>query len=126
MITIQGELYSSKNSRTIHKAGNRRFVAKSKPAKAQETTLALQLASVRTFFLNDLQEKGSHFPIRLAFKIYRRTHGRFDYVNIIQGLLDAMVKARLLPDDDADHVIPMFKQYEVDPKNPRTEITIIF
>ncbi|WP_287372453.1 hypothetical protein [Prosthecochloris sp.] len=64
------------------------------------------------------------YPLQVRFKIYRRTHGRFDYVNILQNLLDAMVKAGYLPDDDAKHLIPIPLQYEKDPKNPRTILTV--
>jgi len=65
------------------------------------------------------------YPLRVSFKIYRETKRRFDYTNIIQGLLDAMVKADYLPDDSAEFIIPVFEKYEVDKNNPRTIISIV-
>ena len=35
-----------------------------------------------------------------------------------------MVRCGWLPDDDADHILPVFEQYEVDKNNPRVEISI--
>ena len=56
--------------------------------------------------------------------IYRKTRRRFDYINIVQNLLDCMVKVGILPDDDSNHVIPAFEPYGVDKENPRVEISI--
>lgn len=123
MITIYGELYSSKNSRNTIKIGKRLIPLKSKKAEHQEKDFALQLSALRMKFLKEV--RGISFPLKLQFKIYRRTNGRFDYVNIVQGLLDAMVRARLIADDDATHVIPSFAPYEKDQANPRTEITVL-
>lgn len=124
MITIFGELYSSKNSRTGIMVGGRNVVLKSKKAQRQaDVDFPYQLSAVRQQFRRLI--KGRVFPLRLQFKIYRRTHGRFDYVNIVQGLLDGMVRAELIPDDDAKHIIPVFLPYEKDKDNPRTEITIL-
>ncbi len=123
MIIIYGELYSSKNSRNTVKVGKRLIPLKSKNAKSQEKDFALQLSVLRMKFLKET--RGAVLPLKLQFKIYRRTHGKFDYVNIVQGLLDAMVRARLIHDDDANHVIPSFAPYEKDQANPRTEITVL-
>ncbi len=68
---------------------------------------------------------GRAYPLRVRFKIYRSTHGKFDYVNILQNLLDAMVKAGYIPDDDARHLIPLPEQYEKDAQNPRTILTVL-
>jgi Holliday junction resolvase RusA-like endonuclease len=65
------------------------------------------------------------FPLVVSFKIYRKTHRRFDYCNIIQLLCDCMVKAGYFPDDDAKHFIPYFFPYEKDKENPRVEIDIL-
>ena len=122
-ITILGELYSSKNSRNTVKVGKRLIPLKSKRAKSQEADFHFQLLAQRKQFSEAM--KGKVFPLRMQFKIYRRTHGKFDYVNIVQGILDAMVRAQIIPDDDAKHLIPVFVPYEKDEKNPRTEITIL-
>ena len=122
-ITILGELYSSKNSRNTVRVGKRLIPLKSKRAKSQEADFHFQLLAQRKQFSEAM--RGKEFPLRIQFKIYRRTHGRFDFLNITQGICDAMVRAQIIPDDDAKHLIPVFVPYEKDEKNPRTEITIL-
>lgn len=124
MVIIEGELYSSKNSRQIliNKSTGRPFVAKSKIAKIDEKALCYKLLAVKKEFLKELENKTK--PFHIIFKIYRRTHRRFDYINIIQNICDCMVKVGLLEDDSADIIIPSFKPYEVDKSNPRVEIEV--
>lgn len=120
-ITIPCELYSSKNSRQIFKSGNRTFIAKSDRAKQQEVSFKDELPKYRDAFLDLIQ--GKEKTLKLCFKIYRKTSRQFDYVNIIQNLLDGMVHAGLIPDDNANEIIPFFMPYEKDAKNPRVEIS---
>lgn len=124
MITVPFELYSSKNSKRIlfNKATGRSFVAKSKQSEQNEKDLISFLSLMRGQFAAML--KGKEKPYRLHFKIYRQTKRRFDYVNIVQGILDSLVKSGLLEDDNADILIPVFEPYEVDKYNPRTLIWI--
>jgi Holliday junction resolvase RusA-like endonuclease len=110
------------------------FIAKPKKAKDAEDGLMIQLKSnirewnkmknsPRALSLTTYEKR--EFPLRVQFTIYRKNKQRFDYVNIIQSLADQMVKAGYLQDDSADYFIPVFEPYEVDGKNPRTEITIL-
>jgi len=62
--------------------------------------------------------------VRLRIKIYRQTARRFDFINAVQNLFDCLVRSELLPDDDANHIIPAFEPHEIDRVNPRTEIII--
>ena len=122
MITIFGELYSSKNSKQIVKRGGRPFLIASSAYLAHKKPIQQQLALNR---YNWIKEKdGAVKPLKIEFKIYRKTKRRFDYVNIIQGLLDCMTECGWIEDDNADEVIPVFLPYEVDPKNPRVEINV--
>ena len=123
-ITVTFELYYYKNSKRIlfNRATGRSFVAKSKQAEQNEKDLIQVLTLYRQTFLNMV--KGKEKPYRIHFKIYRQTRRRFDYVNIVQGLLDAMTKSGLIEDDNADVLIPVFEPYEVDSKNPRTLLWI--
>lgn len=123
-ITVPFELYSSKNSKRIlfNRATGRSFVAKSKQSEQNEKDLIQVLTLYRQSFLNMI--KGKEKPYRIHFKIYRQTRRRFDYVNIVQGLLDAMTKSGLIEDDNADILIPVFEPYEVDSKNPHTLLWI--
>jgi len=124
MITIDGELYSSKNSRQIvfNKNTGRRYVIKSEVARTDEVELCNKLLCVKGKFLSEL--KGKKQPYRIVFKIFRQSHRRFDYINIIQNLCDCMVKVGILEDDNADVIIPEFEPYEVDKIRPRVEIAV--
>ena len=120
MITIYGELYSTKNSKRILRAGNRFILAKSAVSKAQDKQIEQQLVIYRKKW--ESLCAGKKYPLKITFNIYRKTKRRFDYINIIQGLCDCMVRCGWLLDDDADHIIPCFEPYEVDSKNPRCEL----
>lgn len=122
MITIYGELYSSKNSKRIVKFGNKMALIASKQYMASVKPIEQQLVLNRGNWLRMIN--GLPKPLKIVFKIYRKTHRRFDYVNIIQGLQDLMVKCGWLEDDNADILLPVFLEYEVDKNNPRVEISI--
>jgi Holliday junction resolvase RusA-like endonuclease len=132
-ITIKGELFSAKNSMQIIPNRSRKpndrgrsarpyFLVKSRAAKEAEGPIEAQLLQHRNTWRAMTQ--GASLPLALRFKIYRKTRRRFDYVNCVQSLLDCMTRMKWIEDDDADHVIPIFDQYEVDPANPRVVITI--
>lgn len=123
MITIHGELYSSKNSRRILKVNGRTIVAKSAKSKSQEQDHAIQLQSSKRMW--NKMVAGKAYPLRVGFRVYRRTEARFDWANIIQGLCDAMVKAGYLPDDSAGFLTPVYLGYSKDAQNPRTEIEVL-
>ena len=122
-IVIYGELYSSKNSKRIVKFGNKTALIPSSQYLASVKPIEQQLGLNRRNWLEMIKPYSK--PLKIGFKIYRKTHRAFDYVNIIQGLQDMMVKCGWLPDDNANEMIPVFEQYEVDPKNPRVEIFLI-
>ena len=121
-ITIYGELYSSKNSKRIVRFGNKTALIASKQYLASVKPIEQQLVLNRGKWLRMSENVPS--PLKIVFKIYRKTHRRFDYVNIIQGLQDLMVKCGWLIDDNADVMIPVFEPYEVDKNNPRVEISL--
>ena len=98
------------------------FVAKSKSAKADEFDFWVQLTNQRETWL--AMVAGKPYPLKITFHFRRGTHSRFDYVNMAQGILDAMVKAMYLPDDCADYVIPVFEPYRVDKHHPGCDLTI--
>lgn len=126
MITIFGELYSSKNHKRIVRFGNRMALIKSKQCMEHEKELYKQLIDLKPAWESEKQlMNGNKKPLRVAFKIYRKTHRRFDYINIIQELCDLMVRAEWIDDDNADELLPIFWEYEVDKDNPRVELKII-
>lgn len=122
---IYGELYSSKNSRQIflNKYTGRRYVSKSDIAKADEKDLCDKLSQIKQSFVSIAKTKLK--PLKIKFKIYRKTKRRFDYINIIQNLCDCMVKMGLLADDNANELLPIFEQYSVDAIKPRVEMEIL-
>lgn len=122
-ITIPIELYSSKNSRQIFRTNaGRPFIAKSDASKRNEADIC--------FLLNIYREKwiclcsGKKYPLKLHIFIYRKTKRRFDYINIFQNFADCMQKCDWIPDDDANHLQPIFDGYAVDKQNPRVELWI--
>ena len=124
-IVISGEVHSSKNSRRIfknHKTGNM-FVAKSKASKADEKTFLAQLSGQREIW--EKMTRDASYPLQIVFHFRRKTRAKFDYVNIAQGLLDAMQEAGYIVDDCADYVIPVFVQYVVSSKNPGCDIYVV-
>ena len=99
---------------------------KSKAAKNDETALMSHFLGNKAFrvaWLEKIAQTG--FPVRLRIKIYRQTRARCDAGNITQNLFDCLVKSDLLPDDSMDYILPYYEPYEVDSKNPRTEINLI-
>lgn len=117
MIVIQGEIHSSKNSRRIvRNRQGRQFIVKSRASEADEATLALQLNTQRGTW--DAMIQGQEFPLYVTFCFTRRTRSRWDFVNLVQGVADAMVKAGYLPDDDVAHFIPVYGGYEINKDNP--------
>ena len=124
MIKIYGEIHSSKNSREIHR--NRRtgqpYVAKSKAAKADESMLADQLALHRREWEDMTAGKGYPVWVMICFRC--KTHAKWDFINLVQGLADAMVTAGYIPDDDVDHFIPIYAGHEVNKKFPGVDFWI--
>jgi Holliday junction resolvase RusA-like endonuclease len=112
-ITIQGEIHSSKNSRKIFRANNgRTYVVKSVAAKADEQILLYQLIEQKPTW-EASQSRSTH----VCFHFIRKTHARFDFANIVQGIADAMVKAGYIEDDSVEFFIPVWAGYEVDKQN---------
>ena len=123
MITIYGELYSSKNSKRIVKFGEKFGLIPSRVYLSHKDMVERQLVLNRYKWS---VEKDTHSkPLKIVFKIYRKTKRRFDYINIVQGLLDCMTECKWIKDDNADEVLPVFEEYEIDKKNPRVEIRIL-
>lgn len=125
-IRIHGELISSKNSRkirTIKRKGGKAgiMVTKSDKALVSETNIMQQLAD-----LEKVAEWGmpseEDFPIKIHFKITRISHRRFDFTNIVQLLMDCMVKQGYIPDDCAKYVIPVFYPYDKDKFDPHVDV----
>lgn len=123
---IKGELYSKKNSKQIYRnhKTKKSFVASNDNVIANEKDIYMQLAEPANKAKWRNMTRDKKFPLAIRFMIYRKTMRAFDYVNIIQVLLDAMVKAGYLPDDDMNHLTPIFEGWEKDVENPRVEFWV--
>ncbi len=123
-ISIKGEIHSSKNSRQIliNRNSGKPFVAKSKASKGDEDMLALQLNTQRTIW--DGMMNKQPYPIFVVFHFIRKTARRWDFVNIVQGVADAMVKAGYIPDDDVEHFIPVWGGCSIDKTSPGVDFWI--
>ena len=64
-------------------------------------------------------------PVRISFEFIRGTRHKFDYINPAQTVQDDMVKHGWIEDDNAEFIIPDFKQYSYDKENPGVWIELI-
>ena len=113
------------NGRNVHssKNGRRNFghvSLKSLRATEDEAIFAAQLAEQLPTW--QAMTKGAAYPLVVIFRLRRATKAKFDYGNILQGLLDALQKAGYLADDDMKHVIPIPAEWILDRKNPGCDI----
>ena len=123
MITIYGELYSSKNSKRIVKFGDRLALIASKAYLSSIKPLEQQLMLNKYKWLKEIENRPK--PLKIGFRIYRKTKRAWDWLNIGQGISDLMVKCGWLPDDNVYEYIPMLIDWEVDKNNPRVEIFLV-
>ncbi len=125
MITVPFELYSQKNSKQIfkNKATGKRFITSSTVSKKHRISMVKWMLKNKEAWEKETQ--GKEFPLRVSMKIYRKTIRKFDYINIVQGMMDAMTDAKWIPDDDMNHIIPVFEEWEHDKENPRVELKIL-
>jgi len=69
--------------------------------------------------------KDLELPVRISFEFVRGTRHKFDYINPAQTVQDDMVKYGWIEDDNAEFIIPAFKEYSYDKKNPGVWIELI-
>ena len=110
MIVIYGELYSSKNSKRIVKFGNKMALIPSKAYMSSIKPIETQLCLNRYKWLKEIENASK--PLKVGFKIYRKTKRMWDWLNIGQGI-------------NVYEYIPVFCGWEIDKNNPRTEIFLI-
>lgn len=65
------------------------------------------------------------WPVNLKAVFYTKTRRRCDLVNLIQALQDALVKYKVLEDDNRNIIVSLDGcRVETDKDNPRTEVLI--
>ncbi len=112
---------SKKNSQQIliNRATGRPFVSPSKKYKEYEKMALHFLPQLRQPYPID-------YPVNVKAVFYMNTRRKCDLVNMQEALLDVMVKAGLLADDNYTIVQSMDgSRVMYDKINPRTEVEII-
>lgn len=137
-IFIPGEVYSSKNSHTIHmrrpKHGESSkwkfngvsmlpFISSSKSVTEYKKE-KLRVYHQHTQRFIEITA-GLPFPLKIEFIFHRRTEGIFDYTNMSQIVQDMMVRAGWIVNDDSRHLIPVFNEWKLDRNNPGVRIVVI-
>lgn len=124
-ITLELELRSSKNERMViyNKKQNRPMIIKKPIARMEENKLHTLLMLNKGKW--DKMVAGKSYPLKVAFYIYRQTRRRWDWINILQGLQDAMTKCNYIPDDNSAYLTPVCLGWSVDKEHPRVEISVL-
>jgi Holliday junction resolvase RusA-like endonuclease len=59
------------------------------------------------------------YPLEIHFFLFRDSKRRWDIDNVFCGTLDVLQTMKIIEDDTANHVIPVFAGWAIDKKNPR-------
>lgn len=99
-LTILGEIPSLKNSKQIfvNRATGRPFITSSNNSKVWQAEAKRQLTEQFAGY------KISGYPISIAIVFYYGTKRRKDLDNGASGVMDALVHAGIIEDDDVAHV----------------------
>jgi Holliday junction resolvase RusA-like endonuclease len=64
------------------------------------------------------------YPIEVLFYLFRDSLRKWDIDNVYCGTLDVLQKTKIIVDDSANHVIPVFAGWAIDRKNPRVVLKL--
>jgi len=118
IIFIPGNVPSSKNS----KVWTGKFLVSSKATQKWYKEIKDHMRLYKATF-KALAERTKK-PYQISFKFIRKSKHKFDYVNPLQSIQDAMVKHEWIDDDNADEILPVLLPYEYDKDNPGVYISI--
>lgn len=123
-IFIPGHVPSSKNHRInfVNKAG-RQMSLKSKSCTKYIKESSQYYEIFKAKFLKSIEDKKA--PYIVSFKFIRGNRSKFDLINPLQTVQDIMVDAGWIEDDNADVLIPHFKQYVYDKHLPGVLIKVL-
>jgi len=111
VLTLEGELYSSKNSKQIvrSKKTGKSFIVDSKASQKGKKWLKPQLIDEKNKEIwRAAIKKVKKFPIHLGLYVERKTLAKWDFNNISQGLMDELVDADYFIDDNVSVVVPVY------------------
>lgn len=117
-LKILGNVPSQKNSKQIvvNRATGRPFITSSKLVKQWQTEALWQLKSAPT---------ASQYPTGITMVFYYDNRRRHDLDNSASTVLDILVKAGVVEDDNVNYIDTVTLQYGgYDKQNPRVEIYI--
>lgn len=115
-IFIPVQPMSSKNSKQIGKIGSAKNGTQKTILRKSDAALNYEKEALPYLMMNKLKFKaaidGLPKPYYLYFTFIMGSRRRFDYVNLVQGLLDLMQAETIgmLDDDDFSNVVPVFNQ----------------
>lgn len=119
---IKGNTPSQKNRKiiSVNRRTNRPFLRSANGVREWKTSAVYQLIQQRGASVNSFSG-----PVIVKVTIYYGDRRRHDLDNALSSIMDALVEAGIIEDDDYNHVrtiIIWFGGY--DKTNPRAEITI--
>lgn len=122
-----GQVTGKKNSKVIaiNRHTGRPFVRMNDAAKAQEREMVENF----TYDMNFNRLRPEDFEdkrIEVAVEIWNKDKRKHDLDNQVSTILDALVKAGVLPDDSQETLYKISAEYKgVDKEDPRALITVI-
>lgn len=116
---MPGNVPSSKNS----KVWTGKFLVSSKLVTKWTRSTKQHFEIHREHFLRLIEDKD--YPLRIRFTFVRDSRRKFDYINPLQTIQDAMVRHKWISDDNCDIMIPEFGDYQVDKDNPGVWIEVL-
>lgn len=126
IVFIPGEVPSKKNSKRIipNKRTGKFLVIGSKVSLDYRANAVIFYRSYKQRWMGVVGDRGG-LPMYVGLYFIRGTRRLFDYNNISQSVMDMMVEAQWIGDDNCNVVVPVFLGYEVDPREPGVYITLM-
>jgi Holliday junction resolvase RusA-like endonuclease len=116
-VTIRGEVPSKKNQRQLVIAGGRVRSIPSERYTNWHTAALWQLKGVKPY--------AGSYPVTVSISIYTGSKRRADLDNKASSVLDTLVDAGIIADDDISHVDQLEVLFiDIDKKDPRVMVWI--
>lgn len=113
-ICLPGQTPSKKSSQRIlvNKRTNRPFIMMNEKAKAwEDEAVRLLKEALKNRGIKQWLAHHSNERLFVWMSFTRQSKRRWDYINLAQSVLDVLVKAGIIKDDDFQHVIPEFDPF---------------
>lgn len=121
-ITIPGQTRAKKNSMKIATYGK----GPKAPKAIRPSTI---YAKWEKQALNHVRKQGykawdGDYPLELVFFLFRDSKRTWDIDNVFCGCQDILQQTKIIIQDTANHIIPVFSGWAIDVKNPRAELLL--